>query len=68
MSRLFQLAGIVIALLGIAYLAVPRKVYHFGLESLRDTSSPSSEPPQWIVWTYRFIGGCLVLVGTSYLV
>lgn len=68
MSRLFQLAGVVFVLFGIAYLAVPRNVYHFGLESLRDTSSPSSEPSRWIVWTYRFIGGCLVLVGISYLV
>jgi uncharacterized membrane protein HdeD (DUF308 family) len=68
MNRLFQLAGVVLVLFGLAYLASPRRVYHFGLESLRDMSSPSSEPSQLIVWTYRFIGGCLVVMGISYLV
>jgi len=68
MSRLFQLAGVVLVLFGLGYLAIPRRVYHFGLDSLRDTETTSSGPSQWIVWTYRFIGGCLVVVGISYFV
>jgi uncharacterized protein YjeT (DUF2065 family) len=68
MNRLFQFAGVIFVLFGLAYLALPRRVYHFGLDSLRDKESEPSDPSRWIVWAYRFIGGCLVVVGLSYLV
>ncbi|AUV82669.1 hypothetical protein C2R22_14305 [Salinigranum rubrum] len=67
MTRLFQFAGVAFVLLGLAYLALPRRIYHFSPVSLSETQSGSSEPSTLILWTYRFIGGCLVVVGVSYL-
>jgi len=62
-----QLAGVGFALLGIAYLIIPRKIYHFSPEFLRDTQSEPSEPDNSIVWVFRFIGVCLVVLGISYI-
>jgi len=64
---LVQLAGIGFVLLGIVYLFRPRKIYHFGLDFSRDTQSEPSEPDNTIVWTYRFIGFCLVIMSMSYI-
>ncbi|WP_082682211.1 DUF6199 family natural product biosynthesis protein [Haloferax profundi] len=67
MSILFQLTGVVIAILGVAYIAKPRQIYHFGLDFLRDPQSEPSEPSDIIIWLYRFIGVCLVIIGVSYI-
>lgn len=64
---LVQLAGIGFVLLGIVYLFRPRKIYHFGLGFLRETQSEPSEPDNSIVWIYRFLGFCLVIIGTQYI-
>ena len=67
MNTLQLLAGVGFALLGAAYLFVPRSVYHFGFDFLRDTQSEPSEPSTAMMWIYRFIGGCLVVTSVSYL-
>jgi len=67
-NRLSLLAGIGFALLGVAYLSVPKSIYHFGLDSLRSTQSEPSQPSNAMMWVFRFIGACLVVVSISYLV
>lgn len=62
-----RLAGVGFTLLGMAYLIIPRKIYHFGPEFLRDTQSESSDPDNLTVWIFRFIGVCLVVMGISYI-
>ena len=64
---LAQLAGGGFALLGIAYLVVPQKVYHFGPDFFRDTQSEPSEPGDFVMWTYRFIGCCLIVMDLSHM-
>jgi len=64
---LVQLAGIGFVLLGIVYLFRPEKVYHFGPDFLRDTRSETSDLDSSTAWVYRFIGFCLVVMGTSYI-
>jgi hypothetical protein len=49
METLVRLAGVVIAALGLAYLAVPRRVYHFGFEFLRDAESEGTEPSKAVI-------------------
>jgi hypothetical protein len=67
MNGLPLLAGVGFALLGVAYLFVPKSIYHFGFDSLRDTQSEPSQPSNTMLWVFRFIGACLVVVSTSYL-
>ena len=67
MNRLSLLAGIGFALLGVAYLSVPKSIYHFGLDSLGSTQSESSQPSNATMWVFRYIGACLVVVSISYL-
>lgn len=67
MNKLVQLAGVGFALLGVAYILIPQSIHHFGLDSLRDTQSESSEPSNAMMWLYRFIGICLVVMSLSYL-
>jgi len=66
-NRLHLIAGVGFTLLGVAYLFVPNSIYHFGLDSLRDTQSEPSQPSTVMMWIYRFIGACLVITGISYL-
>ncbi|SDZ82025.1 hypothetical protein SAMN04488065_0561 [Haloplanus vescus] len=68
MDLLHLLVGIGSALLGVAYILVPNWLYHFGLDSLRDTQSAPSEPSDLLLWTFRFIGVCLVIVSVAYVV
>ena len=67
MNQLVQIAGVGFAILGIAYVTLPRKIYYIGLESLRDTQSESTEPSTFLLYVYRFIGVCLIVMGISYL-
>ena len=69
MNRLGLLAGVGFALLGVAYLFVPHSIYHFdfGLGFLRDTQSEPSEPSKEMMWVYRFIGVCFLVMSVSYL-
>ncbi|SEP10348.1 hypothetical protein SAMN04487948_11438 [Halogranum amylolyticum] len=60
------LAGVGFALLEVAYLSIPNSIYHFGLDSLRDTQSKSPEPSNAMMWLYRFIGVCLVVMSILY--
>lgn len=64
---LSQLAGAVFMILGMTYLAIPIRIYHFGPDFLRDAQSEPTEPANWMVWLFRFIGGCLVVMGITYL-
>ena len=67
MNGLPLLAGVGFTLLGAAYLYVPESIYHFGFDSLRDTQSKPSQPSNAMMWVFRFIGACLVVVSISYL-
>lgn len=67
MNRPAHVAWAGFALLGVAYILVPRSIYHFGLDPLRDTRSDPSEPSNAMIWLYRFVGVCLVVMGVSYL-
>jgi len=67
MNKLVHVAGIGVALLGVAYILIPESIYHFGLDSLRDTQSEPSEPSNVVLWLHRFIGACLVVMSLSYL-
>jgi len=64
---LSQLAGLGLLLFGAAYLAIPKRIYHFGPDFLRETQPEPSEPGGSIILLYRFIGGCLVILSTSYI-
>ena len=63
------LPGVGFALFGVAYLFIPNSIYHsdFGLGSLRGIQSESSELSNEIMWVYRFIGVCFVVMSISYL-
>ncbi|WP_245781339.1 hypothetical protein [Halopelagius inordinatus] len=67
MTALVQFAGVGFAVLGVAYVALPRRVHRFGFDFLRGSRSEGSEPSRAVVWAYRFIGVCLVALGLSYL-
>lgn len=67
MSVLVGLAGTGIAVLGITYCVVPKRVYHFGFDFLRDSQSEPSEASDVAIWVHRLIGVNLVLVGISYM-
>lgn len=66
-NRLDLFAGVGFALLGVAYLFIPNTIYHFGLDFIRDTESEPSEPSNAMMWIYRFIGVCFVVMSVSYL-
>ena len=67
MNWIQLITGIGCGSLGVAYLFVPNSIYHFGIDSLRKSQPEPSEPPNSILWTFRFIGICLLVVCLSYL-
>lgn len=67
MNTIVQIGAVVIAILGIAYIATPRAVYHFGFDSLRDTDSDPSDPSGLAIWLHRLVGMCLIIISISYL-
>lgn len=66
MSAPVQFIGVGIAGLGVAYITIPRKIYRFGFDFLRNERSDHSEPSDTVVWLYRCLGVCLLVVSVSY--
>ncbi|WP_323677511.1 hypothetical protein [Halorubellus sp. PRR65] len=68
MNALVLLAGVGSLLLGVPYVAAPRRVYHFGFESLRAFGSGPSEPSDGMLWMHRFVGLCSLVTGILYII
>ncbi|MCU4800012.1 hypothetical protein OB920_06475 [Halobacteria archaeon HArc-gm2] len=64
MSLLVQIAAIGTVLIGLAYVAVPRRVYSTGFDFLR---GESSEPTWGGLWLHRILGCGLIWTGLSHL-
>ncbi len=65
MNTLWQIGCIMGMILDAAYVLFPRRVYQFGLGSLRYSSSTQSVRSDYPVWLYRAIGVCLLLICTA---
>ncbi|SFR99456.1 hypothetical protein SAMN05216559_2211 [Halomicrobium zhouii] len=64
MDALVRIAAVGTVLLGLAYVAAPRRMYSTGFDFLR---GESSEPTRTDLWLHRIMGCGLVWIGLSHL-
>ncbi|PSQ56708.1 hypothetical protein BRD22_04965 [Halobacteriales archaeon SW_8_68_21] len=65
MSTLWQARYVMAAVLGFAYVALPKRIHTFGFEFLRRSSSNRSEGTDTPVWLYRGLGVLLLFIGVT---
>jgi len=65
MSTLWHIGYVAAGVLGLAYLAAPRRVHAAGLESLRRSTAAGSDGPTAPVWVYRGFGALLLVIGAT---
>ena len=65
MSALWQVGYVVAVVLGLAYVALPKRVHTFGFDFLRRSPVEQSEGSTTPVWLYRGLGVLFLLVGVA---
>jgi|GEM_PF-2412738 len=65
MSMLWHVGYVAAGVLGLAYVAVPRRVHAAGLESLRRSTAAQSDGSTAPIWLYRGLGVLLLVVGVT---